>query len=418
MSSGHLPHATHPELFRWADDLDPGQYLRASYRVSSVHDGEATAIAMAMEQSAATTRIAGYVNPAMLTDWTIRVVTFADAGTRPASEVDSYHLSTEVYADTRGRPPHDWLIELAIPLRLLQGKPAQLFNVVVGELPRLGFLSRFRLESCQLPEGFGPGPAFGVSGLRQRFHRPHGPLLCRSMRPAVGLDTDTMARLHTEVLQGGFHLVKDDELQVFADCSTFRRHVLAMLAARDRARDRSGEHKGYIANLICEPDELSERWELCTALGVDAVLVSPFIQGLGTLRWLARQKVLPVLSHNSFSDLALRHSGWGISYPVANGWQEALGADWFVTEGAFADHGSQPVTPLDKERGASAASRAMPIIQGGKSPDGLPRYRAAVGSDDYMMIVASWVDAHPAGLAAAAGIFRAAIDAQTPLNPA
>lgn len=416
MSSGHLPHAAHPELFRWADDLDPGQYLRASYRVSSVHDGEATAIGMAMEQSAATTRIAGYVTPAMLTDWTIRVVTFADAGTRPASEVDSYHLATEVYADTSDQQPRDWLIELAIPLRLLQGKPAQLFNVVVGELPRLGFLSRFRLERCRLPDGFGPGPAFGVSGLRHRFQRPHGPLLCRSMRPAVGLDTDTMARMNTDALRGGFHLVKDDELQVFVDTPTFRHHVQNMLAARDRARDHSGEHKGYIANLICEPDELGERWELCTALGVDAVLVSPFIQGLGTLRWLARQKALPILSHNSFSDLALRHSGWGISYPVANGWQEALGADWFVTEGAFADHGGWPAPRLDNESGASTAPRAMPIIQGGKTPQGLPRYRAAIGSDDYMMIVASWVDSHPAGLIQAAELFRAAIDSQPPLR--
>ena len=40
----------------------------------------------------------------------------------------------------------------------------------------------------------------------------------------------------------------------------------------------------------------------------------------------------------------------------------------------------------------------MPILQGGKSPDGLPRFRAGVGSDDYMLIVASWVDAHAEGV--------------------
>ena len=56
----------------------------------------------------------------------------------------------------------------------------------------------------------------------------------------------------------------------------------------------------------------------------------------------------------------------------------------------------------------------MPILQGGKTPEGLPNFRAVIGSDDYMLIVASWVDGHPQGLRAAAGIFRAAIDAMPP----
>ena len=53
----------------------------------------------------------------------------------------------------------------------------------------------------------------------------------------------------------------------------------------------------------------------------------------------------------------------------------------------------------------------MPILQGGKHPQGLPDYRAAIGSDDYMLIVASWVDGHADGLPAAARAFLTAIDA-------
>ena len=54
----------------------------------------------------------------------------------------------------------------------------------------------------------------------------------------------------------------------------------------------------------------------------------------------------------------------------------------------------------------------MPILQGGKIPAGLPGYRAAIGGDDYMLIVASWVDAYPEGLEAGARVFREAVDAQ------
>jgi ribulose 1,5-bisphosphate carboxylase large subunit-like protein len=406
MSSGNLQRSAHPELFRWNDGLDPDRYVAARYVVTSSHDGEATATAMAMEQSAATTAIRGYVEPGMIAEWTIRVLAFERLADRSASEVPLYHLATEVYADERDADG-SWSVTLAIPRVLLAGKPGQLLNVAVGELPRLGFLSRFRLEELALPATFGPGPAFGVAGIRARFARPSGPLLCRSMRPAVGLDDATMARLNHDVLVGGFHLVKDDELQVFADNQVFRAHVEAMIAARDAARDRSGEHKGYLANLICEPDELQERWDIACALGVDGVLVAPAIQGVGTLASLARQARMPLLAHNTFSDLWFRHPGWGIAHSVLAGWMERFGADWSVTVGDFG--AGDAVGPA---HAGGAARRTMPIIQGGKHPAGLADYRRAVGGDDYMMIVASWVDSHPDGLEQAARMFRAAIDAQ------
>jgi len=406
MSSGNLPRTAHPELFRWSDGLDPARYVVARYVVTSCHDGEATATAMAMEQSAATTAIRGYVQPGMIEDWTIRVLAI-DADPSPAeSEVPVSHLATEVYPEG-AQAPRSWSVTLAIPLVLLSGRPAQLLNVAIGELPRLGFLSRFRLDALELPGDFGPGPAFGIAGIRDRFGRPRGPLLCRSMRPAVGLDLATMGRLNRDVLGGGFHLVKDDELQVFADDQAFRVHIKTMVEARDAARQRTGEHKGYLANLICEPDELQARWEIVNELGVDGVLVAPAIQGLGTLASLALQARIPLLAHNTFSDLWNRHPGWGIAHDVLTGWMERFGGDWHVTEGDRGRAGAEPAPPA---RGGPR--RSMPILQGGKHPDGLADYRRAIGSDDYMLIVASWVDSHADGLEQAARRFREAIDEQ------
>lgn len=406
MSSGNMPRAQHPELFRWNADLDPQAYARARYRVTSIHEGEATAVGMAMEQSCATTAIAGHVVPEMLGESTIRVLDVQAADILPASELRPYQLETEVYAE-QGGGERDWLVELAIPKRLLAGKPAQLLNVVVGELPRLGFLTRFQLQGMDLSEDFGSGPSFGIAGIRKLFQRAKGPLLCRSMRPAVGLDIPTMAGLHRDVLVGGFHLVKDDELQFFVDTEGFREHVQAMVAARDEARERTGEFKGYLANLICEPWELQERCDILDEFGVDAVLVAPAIQSLGILPMLARHGRRPILAHNTFSDLLVRHPRWGIAHEVFEDWMTCLGADWYVTTGDRGQAGSAD-TGSRNER----PTRAMPILQGGKHPQGLPDYRASVGSDDYMLIVASWVDAHPDGLEAGARIFREAVDAQ------
>ena len=411
MSSGNLPRTAHPELFRWSAELDPGDYVRARYRVGSLHDADATAFGMAMEQSAATTWIADHVEPAMLREWTIRVCAVRpDATAANGAGVAPYHLPTEVYAEGGGAERR-WEIELAIPRRLLAGKPAQLWNVVLGELPRLGFLTRFQLAGLDLPADFGPGPAFGVAGIRERFGVPRGPLLCRSMRPAVGLDIVTMAALNREVLEGGFHLVKDDELQVFASFDGFRAHVEAMVAARDAARRATGERKGYLANLICEPDELQERWALLQALDVDAALVAPALQGFGTLAMLARGRRMPLLAHNTGSELGSRHPDWGIAHSVLSHACEAFGADWMVTSG---EYGAQDGIGLADAWPFGRPQRAMPILQGGKSPDGLPRFRAGVGSDDYMLIVASWVDAHPEGVRGGARAFRTAVDAQGP----
>ena len=306
MSSGNLPRTQHPELFRWSPALDPAAYIHARYTVTSVHDGEATALGMAMEQSAGTVMIRGYVAPEQMGDWTIRVTAIEAQAEHATPGLQSYQLATDVYAEQQ-QQARTWTVTLAIPRVLVAGKAVQLFNVVVGELPRLGFLTRFRLDALALPEDFGPGPGFGAAGIRQRLHRPHGPLLCRAMRPAVGVGTDTMVRLNRDVLNAGYHLVKDDEVQVFADNRAFRQHVEAMVAARDEAQAHSGERKGYLANLICEADELAERWDIVKTLGVDGVLMSPVLQGFSTLSMLARERQMPILAHNTFSDLLTRH---------------------------------------------------------------------------------------------------------------
>lgn len=417
MSSGNISIPQRRDLFLWSPSLALDDYVVARYWVGSLIGPEETAINMAMEQSAATLCIDGYVEPDSLAAWTIRVMEVRPALAPVSSgSVEAYNLPTEVYAGMvakGGAGPQSWEVALAIPRCLLAGKPGQLMNVVVGELPRLGFLLGFCLLEAPLPGDFGPGPAFGSAGILQGLGVP-GPVLCRSMRPAVGLDTATMARLNRDVLVGGFHAVKDDELAVFSGLSAFQAHLLAMLAARDEAIRVTGEGKWYIANLICEPHELAERFALAVELGVDGVLVAPFIQGLGVLPYLARQGKLPILAHNTGSDLLVRNPEWGLADGVVCSWLHQLGADWVVSPGGFsANAGLAPqeaafmsAVRLTGGQGPSV----MPILQGGKEPEGLPGYLASVGGQDFMLIVASWVDRHPGGVTAGAREFRAAVD--------
>ncbi len=416
MSSGNLVPPNNPEAFMWSADQNPAEYIFATYWVTARCSGEEAALGMAMEQSAATLYIKGYVSSDMLESFTIRVrrADPIDADIIRAT-VPEYFLNTEVYGGT-AQDAGSYEIELAVPASLLGHKPAQLLNVLVGELPRLGFLSSFKLADVRLPNGFGPGPSFGRPGILNLLDKTQGPLLCRSMRPGVGLETEVMARLNRDVLAAGFHLVKDDELIFFPDISSYRNHLQSMIQARNEAMQLSGERKLYLANLICEPDELMPRWELACELGVDGVLVAPFIQGLGVLPVLAKQQQLPLLAHNSFIDMFSRHGAWGIDDAVVCHLMRHLGADWFVTPGPFATPGMNVDASQCLMKAAvgdpGKLRPMMPNIQGGKHPEGLPCYREAVGDTDYMLIVAHWVDSHPRGFQAAARIFREALENQ------
>lgn len=414
MSSGNLTETSNPELFKWHADLDAADYSIATYHVVVHCDPMAAAVAMAMEQSASTVAIAGYVTPAQMAAWTVRVMSVQACAMAPTSAVSPYALKTAVYPEATGQT--GWSIELAIPKRLLGGSYVQFLNVVIGEIPRLGFVTQFRLAGVSNLDAFGPGPGWGIPGIRQRLGVARGPILCRSMRPAVGLETATMARLNHDVLAGGFHCVKDDELMSFASNEQFAAHVRAMIAARDAASAATGERKAYLASLICDPEDLEWRWALCLAQGVDGVLVAPFIQGLGVMAQLARRRQLPILAHNTCGELLGRNPQWGVAEVVWNELLRRAGADWLVTSGGYGH--SYP--PLAEEHQALEAMRrplpgvaaTMPILQGGKRPDELDTYRACCHADDYMLIVASWVDAYPEGLEEGARVFRAAVDAE------
>ena len=415
MSSGALDAYAHRALFRWSDGMDPEDYTTVTYEVTTGLGEEETAVAIAMEQSAATVRIQGYLAPDGLEAHLARVRAVTPLHSVAATDAQTFDLETEVYRTGRQGKLRACRVEIAYPNHLLMGRPGQWLNVLVGEIPRLGFLAELRVTDIEFPISSLRGPALGVPGLREHLGVPQSPLLCRSARPAVGLDLDTLGRLSSDVLTHGFHLVKDDELQAWPDSSAYHTHVNAMVATRRRAEEASGEPKGYVANLLCEPAELAERLRIAESAGASAVLVAPAIQGLGVLPWVRSISRLPILAHNSFSEIFTRHPRWRIDPAVYIRMQRALGADWVVTPGPFATPGA--ATP-EMEACARACWEplgaclpSLPIIQGGKNPEGLSDYVDAAGGLDFMLIVASWVDSYPDGLPAGARCFREAVDA-------
>ena len=414
MSSGSFATSQGCDLFTAPAGVSLDAYVVVTYLVGSSRSGDETALAMAMEQSAATVFIPDYQLSDELSSYTARVVSVEELAVDGTMEAVGYDLHTEVYQVGSAQQPGAFRVQLAFPQKLLLDSPSQWLNVLVGEIPRLGFITSLRIENIEMRSTASQGPAFGVRGLRQLLGVERAPILCRSTRPAVGLDLETLRKINTDVLTNGFHAVKDDELQAWEDVDSYTKHVEAMVTARKHAEDATGEKKFYIANLLCDGWNIERRLEIACTAGADGLLVAPAIQGLSVLPWVKKKSDLPILAHNTASEMFTRHPAWSLTPAFYLKLQRYFGAEWVVTTGGFSEKDSnlpESKSVIDAAQGAAGELKpSMLILQGGKNPDALPTYVEAAAGTDFMLIVASWVDGHPEGLPAAARIFRARVD--------
>lgn len=403
-------------FFTWSDALGREDYVIATYRVETTIDPELCAIAMAKEQSLATLRIElGEHRPSP--ELAARVV-MTDVLTQVSDCLHpEFRLTTEVYAAAvSGRARQRVAISIAYPLAAVGASLTSLWNVVLGEIPRLGFLSAARLVDIELPAAFlagFPGPRYGVPGLRRQVGVPNRPLLCRSCRPAMGLSVAAMDAINTQVLHGGFDAVKDDELTRAATPEDYTERVATLAAGTRAAEQHTGERKLYFANAIDDLAASMTQAEIAGNSGADGIIVAPAIQGLACAQWFARHTDLFLLAHNTVEDVFTRSPRFGVSPAVYLKLQRIAGADLVFLPGNFgtdaedAEEVAQAVASCLAPLGHIAP--VLPIIAGGKRPGHLDDYIRRIGAMDFMIIAASAVDEHPEGIAAGARAFRDAL---------
>lgn len=403
-------------FFTWSDALGREDFVVATYVVETTVEPELCAIAMAKEQSLATLRMElreHRPSPALAA----RVVTVDVRGDAADCLQPEFRLTTEVYVATgTGHDRKRLAIAIAYPLAAIGTSLSALWNMVLGEIPRLGFLSAARLVNIDLPPAFlaaFPGPRHGVPGLRARTGIAARPLLCRSCRPAMGLTVPAMDAINSEVLRGGFDAVKDDELTPPGTENEYRHRVRTLAAGARAAEQHTGERKLYFANAIDDLESSLSQVRLAGECGADGVIIAPAIQGLGSARWFARHTELPLLAHNTVEDVFTRSPRFGVSPAVYLLLQRTSGADLVFLPGNFGT-GAEDTEEITRAVAACLAPLAhiapsLPIIAGGKRPERMGDYIDRVGSPDFMVIAASAVDEHPDGLAAGARAFRNAL---------
>jgi ribulose 1,5-bisphosphate carboxylase large subunit-like protein len=401
-------------FFIWNETLNLNDYITASYTVYTSHDPEVAAIGIAKEQSCSTTRFSSRPPIEGIEAFTARVVSVSVKKEDSECYISPYYLNTPVYENkTSAEKTRELELTIAYPSAIFEFGITRIWNIIFGEIPRLGYLTGFRFNDINFPESLldqFSGPRYGVQGIREKLNVFDRPLFCRSMRPAVGLTTDEMIAINRTVLSGGFDIVKDDELTYDTDRSEFLSRIRRMVEMKKSVEDATGEKKMYVANIIDDHSNSMRYAELAAREGVDALLVSVHLQGISIISEVSRISELAILSHNTCGDFTTRLPYWGVSDEAMIKIQRMMGADFVITPGEFS------TAYIDEEKTDKVITAcqsnvvpykaAMPIVMGGKTALRLPEYVASVGSTDFMLIVAAAVDNSPQGQYAGAKAFR------------
>jgi ribulose-bisphosphate carboxylase large chain len=191
-------------------------------------------------------------------------------------------------------------VTIAQPLITTARDPAQLLNVLFGNV---SLQPEVVLADVELPPSafdWLPGPRVGLPGLRRLAGVTDRPLLATALKP-MGLGPDELAGLCGIFARAGLDLIKDDHGLADHDFCPFRRRVEACLAAVEQAARDTGRRALYVPSLVGPPDRLLEQLAFARAAGVPAVLVSPMLVGLPMLTTLASMAGgLPILAHPAF----------------------------------------------------------------------------------------------------------------------
>jgi ribulose-bisphosphate carboxylase large chain len=235
-----------------------------------------------------------------------------------------------------------------------------------------------------------PGPRFGIAGVRRLLPHAEGrALLCTALKP-IGLGARELADFARRFARGGVDLIKDDHGLADQATAPFAERVGRVQQAVEAAGRETGRPTLYLPHLTGRFEELPSRLELLRREGVRGALVSPFLLGLDSLRWLATSSGFVLLTHPTWSG-TLFGDGHGIAPDVVYGdLLRRLGADGVIhvnSGGRF---------PVDVEVCEAIHRRlreplpgvapAFPVVGGGVRVDTLPQWAARYGTDTVFLV--------------------------------
>ncbi len=312
---------------------------------------------------------------------------------------------------------YQFIAEVAYPICNFGGMLAPMYNTMIGEIHNIGVFTGLKILNIDFPvtylENF-KGPVFGVEGIRNILQEPESPIFVGPTKPCVGLTPEQFAKTGYEVLKGGFHIIKDDELIVETSYSKFQDRVKETIKLVRKAESDTGKKKMYFAHIGGDLDRIDQFYNTALNAGVDGIMVSPAINGLDIAKKFRGE--LPIIAHNTLLYASSRHPLFGVKFSLWGKLQRIAGADIMLTPAKLGTF--DIMTEEEQKENIDAClgelhtyKSIFPAFSGGQCPASLERHYMTLGISDLIIVAGAAAYGHPMGGYAGARSFIQAWDA-------
>lgn len=299
------------------------------------------------------------------------------------------------------------IVKVSFPLHNFGPSIPNLLSAVAGNLYELRELSGLRLEDLELPEAFAAryrGPKFGVEGTR-RLVQVHGrPILGTIVKPSIGLSPGELGALVEKLALAGIDFIKDDELNANPPFAPLEAKVKAVMAAVERAADKTGRKLMYAFNITGDIDELRRNHDIVVRAGGTCVMVSILSIGLAGLAWLNEYSEVPIHGHRNQWGMLTRSPALGMSFVAFQKLCRLAGADHLHVNGLnskFCESNESVIRSIEAcARPLFGGYATMPVVSSMQWAGTAPVTYEALGSVDLIHLAGGGMLAHPDGPAA------------------
>ncbi len=320
---------------------------------------------------------------------------------------------------------------IAYPLPLFElGSMPEILSSIAGNIFGMRAVKNLRLLDIAFPmkavKSF-KGPRFGIPGVRDLLKVRDRPLVGTIIKPKVGLDYKSHAKVAYEAWVGGLDIVKDDENLTSQTFNPFEKRVKETLRLRDKAEDETGERKMYMANVTAETTQMIKRAEFVKEQGGEYAMVDILTCGFSGLQTLRDADLGLVLhAHRAGHAMLTRNKKHGMTMLTLAKLIRLIGLDQLhigtivgKMEGSkqdVIDIGREIQDPFIEghadvlEQDWYGVKPVFPVCSGGLHPGHVPPIVKFLGRD-IILQAGGGCHGHPKGTRAGAMAMRQAVDA-------
>lgn len=272
------------------------------------------------------------------------------------------------------------------------------------------------------------GPAFGISGLRDKFNKHGRPLLSATVRPMHGIGPRIYGKLVHEMLRNGLDFTCDPTLLYSLPINDWRERTRYCAEAAAMASNHTNEVKQHFCNISASTyEEMIIRATFAKENELEGVIVDPSAIGLTALQSLAfwcrengmilaamgSRKLMGMGMEEQLQAKIFRLVGCDIismASPIRGDVTSRRRTLAIVQNMRQKAVNQQPEAGLMFNQHFYGLNASMPAVGGGHNPWHFPRLVDALGTDCIIQCGGS-VMAHPHGHSAGATANRTAIEA-------